>query len=204
LRIDGKGNIYAPEYGSLGSYSLQAVYTDAEILAIRRLELRGKLDGDMHSLNWLIEADEHVMKQVIEVSGNGISFTPLDQPNNILRTYSYHPLDNRPLLYRLHVTFDNAKEYYSNTIAIRQGRSAKPQLIGNIITGTSLAISSPGNYYYQVLDQSGRMLSKGTIEKGYSSINPGNMLPAFISFASVMVTSNGVKNLLKGNPFAKQ
>jgi len=175
LRIDGKGNIYAPEYGSLGSYSLQALYTDAEILAIRRLELRGKLDGDMHSLSWLIDADEHVMKQVIEVSGNGIHFTPLDQPNNILRTYSYHPLDNRPLLYRMHVTFDNAKEYYSNTIAIRQGRSVKPQLIGNTITGTNLTVSSPGNYYYQVLDQSGRMLSKGTIEKGYSSINPGNM-----------------------------
>jgi hypothetical protein len=175
LRIDGKGNIYAPEYGSLGSYSLQALYTDAEILAIRRLELRGKLDGDMHSLSWLIDADEHVMKQVIEVSGNGISFTPLDQPNNILRTYSYRPLDNRPLLYRMHVIFDNAKEYYSNTIAIRQGRSTKPQLIGNTITGTSLTVSSPGNFYYQVLDQSGRMLSKGSIEKGYSSINPGNM-----------------------------
>jgi hypothetical protein len=175
LRIDGKGNIYAPEYGSLGSYSLQALYTDAEILAIRRLELRGKLDGDMHSLSWLIDADEPVMKQVIEVSGNGINFTPLDQPNNILRTYSYRPLNNRPLLYRMHVTLDNAKEYYSNTIAIRQGKSAKPQLIGNTITGSNLSVSSPGSYYYQVLDQSGRMLSKGTIEKGYSSINPGRM-----------------------------
>src|SRR5688572_1321069 len=173
MRIDGKGNIYAPEYGSLGSYSLQALYTDSEILTIRRLELRGKLDGDKHSLSWLIDADEPLKKQVLEVSGNGINFTPLDQTNNALRSYSYHPLNNLPLLYRLHVTFDNDKEYYSNTIAIRPGRPAKPQLIGNTITGNSLTVSSPATYHYQVLDQSGRILSKGTIEKGNSSIHPG-------------------------------
>jgi hypothetical protein len=127
----------------------------------------------MHSLSWLIEADENVMKQVIEVSTNGINFTALDNPNNALRTYSYHPLDNRPLLYRMHVTLDNSKEYYSNVIAIRPGRSGKPQLVGNTISGNSLVVNSPGNYYYQVMDQKGRMLTKGNIEKGYSSIHAG-------------------------------
>jgi len=175
MRIDGKGNIYAPEYGSLGSYSLQATYSDATLLPIRRLELRGRLDGDMHTLNWLIDADEHVMKQVIEVSNNGINFTPLEQPNNILRNYSYHPLDTRPLLYRMHVTFDNLKEYYSNVIAIRQGKAVKPQLVGNTISGNNVTVSSPANYYYQIIDQSGRMLSKGTVEKGYSSVGLGSI-----------------------------
>ena len=175
IRIDGKGNIYAPEYGSLGSYSIQATYTEGVILPLRRLELRGKLDGDMYSLSWLIDADENVMKQVIEVSNNGINFIPLDQPVTALRTYSYRPLNNHPLLYRMHVTFDNSKEYYSNTIAIRQGKSVKPQLVGNTIGGANLTVSSPANYHYQIIDQSGRMLSKGTIEKGYSSIRAGNM-----------------------------
>jgi hypothetical protein len=170
MRIDGKGNVFAPEYGSLGSYSLQATYTPAVILDIRRLELRGRLNGDMHTLSWLIEADEPIMKQVIEVSNNGINFTPLDQPNNALRNYSYHPLDNRPLLYRLHITLDNLKEYYSNVIAIRQGKALKPQLVGNTISGNSLTINSPANYHYQIIDQSGRMLSKGAVEKGYSSL----------------------------------
>ena len=175
MRIDGKGNIYAPEYGSLGSYSLQATYTDAAVLDIRRLELRGRLNGDMHTLSWLIEADKPVMKQVVEVSNNGINFTPLDQPNNALRTYSYHPLDNRPLLYRLHITLDNLKEYYSNVIAIRQDKALKPQLVGNTISGNSLTINSPANYHYQIIDQSGRMLSKGAVEKGYSSLGLGSI-----------------------------
>ena len=175
MRIDGKGNIYAPEYGSLGSYSLQALYTDATLLPIRRLELRGRLEGDMHTLSWLIDADEHVVKQAIEVSTNGINFTQLDQPNNSLRNYSYRPLDNRPLLYRMHVTFDNLKEHYSNVIAIRPGKAAKPQLVGNTISGNNVIVNSPGNYHYQVIDQSGRMLSKGTVEKGYSSLAIGNI-----------------------------
>ena len=173
LRVDGKGNIYAPEYGSLGSYSLQATFTDGNILPIRRLELRGSLNGDVHTLNWVIDADEPVMKQVIEVSTNGVNFIALDQPGNALRTYSYHPLDTRPLLYRMHITLDNSKEYYSNVIAIRPSKSAKPQLVGNAITSNSLVINSPGNYHYQVIDQKGRMLSKGKIEKGYTSINAG-------------------------------
>jgi hypothetical protein len=173
LRIDGKGNIYAPEYGSLGSYSLQATFTDGNILPIRRLELRGRLEGDLHTLNWIVEADEPIKKQIIEVSSNGINFTTLDQPGNTLRTYSYHPLDNRPLLYRMHVTLDNLKEHYSNVIAIRQGKSSKPQLVGNTITGNTFVINSPGNYQYQVIDQKGRMLSKGKIEKGYTSLNAG-------------------------------
>jgi hypothetical protein len=173
LRIDGKGNIYAPEYGSLGSYSLQATFTEGNILPIRRLELRGRLDGDLHTLNWMIEADEQVIKQVIEVSANGINFIALDQPGNALRTYSYRPPDTRPLLYRMHVTLDNSKEYYSNVIAIRPDKSAKPQLIGNAISNSSLVVNSPGICQYQVIDQKGSMLSKGKIEKGYTSINTG-------------------------------
>lgn len=173
LRVDGKGNIYAPEYGSLGSYSMQATFTDGNLLPLRRLELKGRMEGDMHRLNWVIDADENVSKQVIEVSSNGINFTALDQPNQIVRTYSYRPLDNRPLLYRMHVIFDNTREYYSNVIAIRPAKSAKPQLIGNTISGNSLVVNSPDNYQYQVIDQKGRMLAKGIIEKGFSSINAG-------------------------------
>jgi len=176
LRIDGKGNIYAPEYGSLGSYSLQAIYTDGSLLPLHRLELRGQLNGDIHSLSWFIEANEQVSKQEIEVSSNGINFTTLDQPNNTLRSYSYRPLDNKPLLYRLHVTLENQKEHYSNVIAIRPGKNFKPQLVGNTIMGNTLTVNSPGNYNYQVMDQNGRLLLKGTVEKGYSSIITGNMI----------------------------
>ena len=169
--------MYAPEYGSLGSYSLQAIYTNSEVLPLRRFELSGRPDGDLHTLNWVIDADEQVLTQVIEVSSNGIDFIALNEPNNTLRTYSYRPTDNRPLLYRMHIKLDNFKEYYSNIIAIRQAKSARPQLVGNTIGASYVPINSPGNYYYQVIDRSGRMISKGIVEKGYSRINAGSITP---------------------------
>ena len=175
VRVDGKENIYASEYGSLGSYSMQGTFTDATILPLRRLELRGRLDGDIHQLNWFIDADERVIKQTIEVSNNGINFIPLDQPANALRSYSYRPLDSRPQLYRIKVLFDNNKEHYSNVIAIRQGKSVKPQLVGNTISGSNLTVNSPASYSYHIMDQSGRLLLKGKLDKGYSSISAGNL-----------------------------
>jgi hypothetical protein len=177
LRIDGKGNIYAPEYASLGSYSLQASYVPGTSLPLRRLEMRGRLEGELHLLNWLIDADEAVIKQVIEVSGDGRNFTILEQPLNHLRSFSYRPADTKPLQYRMHVTFDNFKEYYSNVITIRAGKTLKPQLIGNSITGANLNVSSPGVYQYQVIDRNGKLISKGLVEKGYSAISTGTIIP---------------------------
>jgi len=175
LRIDGKGNTYAPEYGSLGSYSLQASYADASLLALRRLELKGQLDREIHSLNWLVEADEKMISQVLEVSADGRRFAPLSTPGISDRNYKYHPLEAKPLQYRLHVTFENNKQYYSNVITIRNGIIGKPQLVGNTISGNNLTVNSPGNYNYQLFDQSGRMMSRGTVSKGFSSISTGNI-----------------------------
>lgn len=175
MRIDGKGNVYAPEYGSLGSYSLLGSFTSGVPLPLRRLELKGQLDRDNHSLNWLIDADEAVIRQVLEVSTDGRNFSPLIEPLNADRSYIYRPSDNRPLQYRLKVTLDNHKQYYSNTIVIRSGSLSKPQLIGNVITGNSVNVSSPAIYNYQVIDLNGRIMHRGTITKGSSTVTTGNL-----------------------------
>ena len=175
MRIDGKGNIYAPEYGSLGSYSLQGTFIAGIPLPLRRLELKGIIDRENHQLNWLIDADERVVKQVIEVSADGRNYTSLSQPANEARTFSYRPADTRPLRYRLNVTFDNFKQYYSNTIVIRSGTISKPQLIGNMITGNTINVNSPSNYDYQVIDQNGRLLHHGKVQKGSSTVSTGTL-----------------------------
>lgn len=175
LRVEGKGNMYAPEYASLGSYSLQGSKAPSTGLPLRRLELKGQLDRETHLLNWLIDADENVIKQVIEVSSDGRNFTPLFQAGNADRSYSYRPVDNKPLRYRIHVTFDNNKDHYSNVITIRPGTLTKPQLIGNTVTANNLSFNSPENYNYNISDVSGRLLSKGTIPRGFTSISTGNI-----------------------------
>jgi hypothetical protein len=46
----------------------------------------------------------------------------------------------------------------------------KPQLVGNTISGTNVIVSSPANYHYQVIDQSGRMLTKEALKKDIAAL----------------------------------
>ncbi|HLG38124.1 MAG TPA: zinc-dependent metalloprotease [Chitinophagaceae bacterium] len=177
IRVEGKGNIYAPEYASLGSYSLQGFYFPETISAINPIELYGRTDREIHQLNWLIKKKEPVSKQVIEVSNDGRNFYPLYIPASNERTYQYQPKENKPLQYRIHVTLSDKKEYYSNSISIRQGTVSAPQLIGNIINGTSVSVSSPGNFQYLIIDPGGKTIWKGSVQNGFSSISTGNLTP---------------------------
>ncbi len=99
LRVEGKGNIYAPEYASLGSYSLKGTYLQEKVNLEKKTELRG--------------------------------------------------------------------------------RSSRPQLIGNLISGSNISVSSPGIFQYQILDLSGRLLRLGSVTNGTNNINTGNITQGF-------------------------
>lgn len=175
IRVEGKGNIYAPDYASLGSYSMLGTYSKETTTLLKSIELNGKPDKDFHYLNWVITTNKTISRQVIEVSNDGRSFYTLNVPETNKRVYQYRPGENKPLKYRIHVTLSDNKEYYSNLITIHQTASPKPQLIGNIISGTNISVSSPDNFQYQILDQNGRMAVRGSVPTGHSKINTGNV-----------------------------
>ncbi len=173
-KVEGKGNVYAPDYASLGSYSLQASFIDQGApLPVHQLELTGIVDHEKHTLNWLINADEKVTSQSIEVSTNGKDFSTLINLPADARSYSYTPSTPEILLYRVNVTFDNNKHYVSNLVSLHLPSAglSKPQLNGNIITNGYLPVYSPGNYAYRVLDVDGKTISKGQITAGLNNVN---------------------------------
>jgi len=173
-KVEGKGNQYAPNYASLGSYSLQASFIDQSApLPLRQLELKGMASGEKHELSWLIDADEKVISQTIEVSTNGKDFTALNNLAVDARSYSYTPSTPETLLYRVNVTFDNNKTYISNIVSLRLSATvtARPQLNGNIITDRYLKVNSPGNYLYHVTDLEGKTIVKGQIANGFNNVN---------------------------------
>lgn len=176
IKVEGRGNIYAPNYASLGSYALTGNFTAGSPLPLRRLELHGNLNEDKHQLSWIIDADEQVVKQVLEVSTDGLNFTALSQPSNSSRSFSYAPTITTPLLYRLKVTFDNGREYYSNIVTLKSvSITPKPKLLGNFITTSIISVSSPGNYTYSVFDLSGKIITKGSLTSGVNTINASGM-----------------------------
>jgi len=171
LRVEGKGNIYAPFYASLGSYSLQGAYSSGNPLPLRRLELHGELNGDKHKLTWLIDADEQVTGQILEIATDGINFRPVTQSPVDARSFMYKPYVTTTAQYRLNVTFDNGRQYYSNIVTLRQtGNSPRPQLVSNLISNSQIDVTSPGSYSYTIHDFNGKTVLKGQLTMGTNTI----------------------------------
>lgn len=174
IKVEGKGNIYAPNYASLGSYALNG--TLGNTLPLHRLELKGTINNDLHQLSWIIDADEQVINQTLEVSTDGRHFTALNHASVNDRNYTYRPTENGTIQYRLNVTFDNDRQYYSNIVTLKKnGKNPRPQLISNFITGSKIEVQSPGSFSYDIYDYSGKALAKGKLENGSNLINTGNI-----------------------------
>lgn len=176
LKVEGKGNMYAPNYASLGSYSLQGTSGGGGALPLRVLKLTGSVNNDKHQLSWIIDADEQVTRLILEVSTDGVNFTPVVQTTNDARAYTYRPNSTAAAQYRLNVTFDNGRQYYSNIITLKSvGNTPRPQLLSNNISGSTIIVTSPGNFYYTIYDLSGKTTAKGQLTKGMNTINAGGV-----------------------------
>jgi len=175
ISIDGVGNAYTNEYGSLGSYSILAQEAPPIVLPLRRLELQGDANGDKHQFSWIIDADEQVVEQILEISTDGRNFIPVTQPSNNDRVFVYRPNVTSTAQYRLNVTFDNGKQYYSNVVTIHPtGLIQRPVLVSNLIYNV-MKVNSPGNYSYSIYDLSGKSIGKGQLTNGLNTISAGNI-----------------------------
>lgn len=176
LKVEGKGNIYAPNYASLGSYALEGTFTAGIPLPLRHLILQGQLNGDVHQLNWSIDADETVIEQILEVSTDGRIFQSLTEAATTDRQYTYRPDVTGGLQYRMNVTFDNGRRYYSNIVTLRNSKgNPKPMVLGNLIQSNTITISSPGVFDYSLYDFNGRVLSKGQLANGMNAITANGL-----------------------------
>lgn len=174
LLLDGKGNQFASEYGSLGSYSIQGTLSDVSALPLRKLELKGSAENGRHRLDWVIDADEVVTKQELQVSTDGREFVAVGQVNTTSRLFTYSPVLSGNLQYRLRVNFDDGKQYYSNTVQLRNStQQLKPRLIGNTMSSTVIVVS-PAAYDYVVVDGTGRAVLKGRVSTGNNQIHIGH------------------------------
>lgn len=175
LRVQGKGNVYAPDYASLGSYSLRGTLSNGSPLPLRKLQLKGAVEAGKDQLTWAIIADEKVVRQTLEVAADHISFQPLTDLAATVRNYRYMPVTKGLLYYRLNVLFDNGRQYYSNTVALRNnGELSKPFLVGNLTHGR-LTVNSPSAFSYTVYDAGGKAICKGSLHAGVNSINTAAM-----------------------------
>jgi hypothetical protein len=178
LRVEGKGNLYAPAYASLGSYSLLGnIQVGGNVaLPLRRFELRGLQNGDKHQLNWVIDADEKIVGQVLEIATDGKNFVTLAETSSETRSYIYRPATKTISIYRLAVLFEDGHRYYSNTINIREMEPVtRPRLLSNLITSNTVYANSPGNYSCIIMESNGRVIYKGQLTSGINELHLSHM-----------------------------
>jgi hypothetical protein len=178
IRISGKGNSYASEYASLGSYNIEAriLSGGGSVLPVRKVQLSAREEQGKHKLNWEIDADEAVTSQTIEVSDNGSQFAPLTFVGPAYRSYTSSPSASGNRYYRILVGFANGQQHYTNIVMIRQNGApvAGPRLQGNLVQ-YQLGVQAGEAFDYQVTDYNGRLVEKGRVSPGSSKIGTGSL-----------------------------
>lgn len=166
--VDGVGNANNSNYGSLGYYSMTGML--ATVLPVHEFKLSGNSGSGDHILNWNIVSDEPLKNIVVEASDNGEDFHSLVTLSAAARKFNYKAI-KEITYYRLKaITADNNEAYYSNIITLRSnGQQKAVSLLSNIVTNT-VTINSNGNYPYQLIDATGKVVAKGTLRNGINQI----------------------------------
>jgi len=176
LKVEGKGNIYAPSYASLGSYAIKGTIDGGLLFPIRLVKLQTLNIRNQLQFRWNIEADEKIKGQTLEVSKNGRPFEPFAEAGSEDRSYSYNFNSISPGQYRINVLFENGEHSYSNIVIPPGTGIGRPKVLGNVIHSDIISVQSYGNYQYDVVDLNGNIINKGQLSIGTNKIK----LPATI------------------------
>jgi hypothetical protein len=170
-KIDGTGNTFVGDYGSLGGYTFAGT---SSALPIHSVVLSGNASKGNHSLSWNIKADEAIKSIVVESSSNGISFSSLSNFNGTTNKFSYSPYQTNTVYYRLRVTSVLNQTVYSNTISLKSTENADASFKVSTLVQNDVSVNASENYQYRITDINGRQIAIGNGIKGMNTINISN------------------------------
>lgn len=179
LVVDGVANANLSEYGSVGFYSLSASLLT--ILPVHRLVLTGRMTMDKHELHWNYFADEAIKEIHIESSVDGKHFNYLTRLDKDARSFSWIPLENEAVNYRVKlIVASDERAYYSNIVVLRTPVAGKSVDIMNRIISDNINLNVDKNYQYQLLDEMGRVLQNGNLREGSNQIPVSRFKPGMM------------------------
>ena len=187
VMLQGTGNAYSSNYGSLGSYTVSGTFVEAGALPIRDVALTGKADKGIHNLKWNIIADEPIKTIVVQSSTDGRFFTNIATINPKENGYSYKPSVNGDIFYKVKVTSVIDQTVYSNVITLKAAGQIQKFKVSTLVHN-EIMINAPENYQYQLADMSGKILEAGSSKAGMNKINVNN-IPNGI-YVIQMITNN--------------
>ncbi|MEP6728628.1 MAG: hypothetical protein ABJC98_22585, partial [Bacteroidota bacterium] len=168
LVVDGVGNIYHNDVGSVGLYNITG--NTSTLLPVKNFNFSGSINNDKHQLSWLLQTDEVIKQVVIESSTDAQHFTTLAALNPAIRSYANQPWDTETIYYRLKVITElNGQGYASNIISLksRTGMSGI-QVINN--NSGDITIKSSGYFVYQLFTAGGQLIGSGKLNAGINQV----------------------------------
>lgn len=191
--VEGAGNLYVSNYGSLGSYTLQGNLRPETVMAVHKVALEGRVINDRHDLSWSIESDAPVKSVSVEYSTNGSQFNTLNVLPGSERALAYSPLQQEKVYYRLKVTAAEGQVMYSNVISLK-GTAAKGELISvSTMVNQQITVKAATGYRYQLSDMSGRIIRRGKGDAGINHIQIQDS-PNGIYIMQVVINSHKITN----------
>lgn len=167
LVVDGVGNMYHNDVGSIGLYHLSGLILST--LPVKDLHLNGSVNNNQDQLTWFFQSDETIEQVEIEASEDGQHFFVLATVNPGNKSFSYQPPGNETIYYRLKIiTTAGEQQYYSNVISLRNVTA--PGKIKIINNNGNITVSSTDNYMYQLFTASGQLLGTGKLFAGINQL----------------------------------
>ncbi len=158
LVVDGTGNNNAPDYGSLGSYTLKGNFG---VLPLCAITLTGTVSNNHHHLGWNINCNEIISSTVLEASTDGINFTAIAAISAGEREYDYQPQQAAALYYRIRVSTLSGNTTYSSTVILKKVEFTPVFVVGNLVQN-NLQITATGAYSYLLCNSNGACVARGT------------------------------------------
>jgi hypothetical protein len=174
IMLDGTGNTFASDYGSLGSYTVTGSFAPLDVTPITNVALTGKVENNNHDLNWNIISDEAVKSIELESSIDGSRFMKLTNFNSDIKSFAYNPSINGEIFYRLKVTSVTDQTVYSNVITLKSLAELVKSFTVSTLVHDEVIVNAKENYQYIIADINGRIIAKGNNNAGIKRININN------------------------------
>ena len=172
--LDGTGNTFTSDYGSLGSYTITGMFAPLDVTPIRDVALTGKIDNNNHNLNWNIISDEPIKSLELESSTDGSHFHSITNVNANSKNFIYNPFTKGDIFYRLKVTSVIDQTVYSNVIVLKSNVRLEKLFTISTLVNDEVIVNAAENYQYIIADLGGRIIAKGNNNAGIKRISINN------------------------------
>jgi hypothetical protein len=180
LVVEGVGNAYLSNYGSLGHYFLSGALNMA--LPSQHVKLKGKVFSNYHLLNWSFLLDEEIKEFQVQRSNDGVSFVKFINAGTSQAAASYQSPSSTKLFYRVKaITLAYEISYYSNIISLPQVPGNRAVRLLNTLAKGDIKLESDEDCKYQLMMCNGQVIEAGKINKGWNRIViPANVKGLFL------------------------